>query len=75
MIYKREIAHRDNPILNWNLANVVTRTDASTNIRPDKQRGSNKIDGAVALIMAVGRAVVHAQEDVNPYAERGFVSV
>jgi len=61
-VYKRRIAHNNNPVLTWNLMNVVARIDPSGNIRPDKEKGSNKIDGAVALIMALGRGMIHAEE-------------
>jgi len=40
-------------------------------VRPIKQGNDNKIDGAVALIMAVGR-VMAPQEDDDPYASRGL---
>jgi phage terminase large subunit-like protein len=57
-----------NPILTWNLSNVVAKIDAKDNIYPRKQRPENKIDGAVALIMAIGRFMTHDDEiDLSPF--------
>jgi len=53
-----------NPILTWMLSNVVAKIDAKDNIYPRKQKPENKIDGAVALIMAIGRFM--ANEDTLP---------
>jgi phage terminase large subunit-like protein len=42
---------------------VVCHRDAKDNIYPRKERPENKIDGAVALIMALGRAMAETFED------------
>jgi phage terminase large subunit-like protein len=41
--------------------NVVAEVDAAENIKPSKKKSTEKIDGIVALIMAIDRAVRHAQ--------------
>lgn len=41
------------------IGNVVGHYDAKENVYPRKERPENKIDGAVALIMAIGRQMVH----------------
>lgn len=46
-----------NPVLTWMFSNVVAKIDAKDNIYPRKQKKENKIDGVVALIMALGRAM------------------
>lgn len=51
------IAHGGNPVLNWNAANLIARKDVNNNMAPDKKRAPDKIDGMVALLMAIGRAV------------------
>lgn len=56
LILGHKIAHGNNPVLNWMAANLVADTDAAGNIKPDKQRSREKIDGMVALIMALDRA-------------------
>lgn len=49
--------HDGNPCMTWNASNVVAKVDKKDNVFPTKQAPEQKIDGAVALIMAVGRAV------------------
>ena len=46
------------PVLTWMVSNVVAHMDAKENIYPRKERPENKIDGVVALIMALGRYLV-----------------
>ena len=50
--------HPDNPVLNWMASNVVAKEDAKQNIYPRKELSENKIDGIVALLFALGRAMV-----------------
>lgn len=71
MIIEREIEFEKDPVLNWMFGNVVAKTDKKENIFPDKERKANKIDGVVALIMALGRAIVE-KPVVNPYTNRGL---
>jgi phage terminase large subunit-like protein len=52
------IAHDGDPVLAWMLGNVVGHYDAKENVYPRKERAENKIDGAIALIMALGRHLV-----------------
>lgn len=52
-----KIKHDGNPALTWMMSNVVARVDAKDNIFPRKERKENKIDGAVALIYALGVAL------------------
>lgn len=51
-----KLAHGGNPVLNWMADNLVARTDPAGNIKPDKEKSREKIDGMVALIMAIDRA-------------------
>jgi len=57
LILSGKIAHGGNPVLRWMADNVCVRTDPAGNIKPDKEKSSEKIDGIVALIMALDRAV------------------
>ncbi len=52
------IKHSADPVATWSLANVVAKTDAKDNVYPRKAREENKIDPTVALIMALGRAIL-----------------
>lgn len=50
--------HPNNPVLNWMASNVVAKEDAKQNIFPRKELSENKIDGMVAILFAMGRAMV-----------------
>ena len=54
MMREKRIMHNGNPVLAWMIGNVVGHYDAKENVYPRKERPENKIDGAVALIMALG---------------------
>jgi phage terminase large subunit-like protein len=58
LVASGKLEHGDNPVLKWMAANIAIRTDVNDNIAPDKKRSNEKIDGIVALIMALGRASV-----------------
>jgi len=46
-----------NPVLRWMASNVAGRTDHAENVMPDRRKSSEKIDGIVALVMALGLAI------------------
>jgi len=60
------------PVLTWMISNVVCHVDAKENIYPRKERSENKIDGAVALISALGMALsnVDDQSSFNDFISR-----
>jgi len=60
-ILQRRIAHNGDPVLSWMMSNVEARVDAKENVYPRKARPENKIDGAVALIGALSRAIVQEE--------------
>jgi phage terminase large subunit-like protein len=57
LIVSKRLAHGDNPVLTWMAHNLVAVKDAAGNVKPDKKRSRSKIDGMVALIMGIDRAV------------------
>lgn len=57
LIRAGKIAHDGDPVMTWMVSNVVARTDAKDNVYPRKERDENKIDGVIALISALGRAM------------------
>jgi len=63
------LEHGGHPVLTWMADNVVTLTDAADNIKPDKKRSRERIDGIVALIMALGRALAHKKKDRSKYED------
>ncbi|MBS1041441.1 terminase large subunit [Gluconobacter cerinus] len=64
LVLLRRLHHDGNPVLAWCIANVVCHTDAKENIYPRKERPENKIDGAVALIMALGSALSEESDEL-----------
>ena len=61
LLLEGKVNHGGNPVLRWMAGNVVAEVDAAENIKPSKKKSTEKIDGIVALIMAIDRAVRHAQ--------------
>lgn len=61
LIRAGKIEHDGDPCFAWQIGNVVAKEDAKDNVYPRKERAENKIDGAVALIMAMGRQMAGAQ--------------
>jgi phage terminase large subunit-like protein len=67
------LRHGGNPMLAWNMNCLRVRNDGNDNIRPvkpNRQKSSKRIDGAVALILALGRAMFHRP---SVYESRGLL--
>lgn len=62
-ILEKEVTFEKDPVLMWMFGNVVAKLDKKDNIFPDKERETNKIDGVVALIMAVNRSILTPEEE------------
>ena len=62
-----KIIHGGNPVLRWMAGNVVAEVDAAENIKPSKKKSTEKIDGIVALIMGLDRAIRHEQNTGSVY--------
>ena len=69
---EKRIAHGGHPVLKWMMDNIHVRTDPAGNIKPDKEKSTEKIDGAVALIMALDRSIRHETKD-SVYDNRGIL--
>ena len=54
---EKKIAHGGHPVLRWNMDNIYIRQDPAGNIKADKAKSTEKIDGAIACIMALDRAI------------------
>lgn len=67
LVMSGKFHHNGDPVLTWMISNVVCHVDAKDNIYPRKEFPENKIDGAVALIMALGRALVSEESNVIDY--------
>ncbi|MBT2600955.1 MULTISPECIES: terminase TerL endonuclease subunit [unclassified Oceanobacillus] len=59
--YRKEVNHFDDPLLHWALSNAVTKQDAQENIMLDKEKSTERIDPAAAVINAFSRAMAGEQ--------------
>ena len=75
-VLKSELNFMHNPILRWNMQNVVIYTDPNANIKLDKARSRNKIDGVVATVNAIGGWLNKTTGDTGEiYASHGLRTV
>jgi phage terminase large subunit-like protein len=72
MVARGELQHGGHPVLRWMADNLIVRTDPNGNVAPDKGRAAEKIDGIVALIMALSRLPQLAPKKPG-LRERGLV--
>jgi len=70
-----QLIHGGNPILRWMASNVSAEMDAAENIKPSKKKSTERIDGIVATIMAIGRATNQEVRKKSIYESRGLLSV
>ena len=74
LVLEQKIAHGGHPVLRWNMDNIYIRTDPAGNIKADKEKSTEKIDGAVATIMALDRAIRCGNDHgASVYDERGLL--
>jgi phage terminase large subunit-like protein len=57
LVLEKRIAHGGNPVLRWMMDNIYIRRDPAGNIKADKEKSTEKIDGAIAMIMGLDRAI------------------
>ncbi len=74
-ILANTLHHDGCPVLTWMMSNVVAHYDKKDNIFPNKERAANKIDGAVALIMAMNRVMATDQKGPSVYETRGIFTL
>ena len=74
-ILGREINHGDNPVLRWMASNVSVTIDPAGNMKPDKAKSTERIDGIVASLMALGRVIANEEDQASAYDEGGFLFV
>ena len=54
---EQKLAHGGHPFLRWMMDNIYIRNDPAGNIKADKEKSTEKIDGAIATIMGLDRAI------------------
>jgi phage terminase large subunit-like protein len=60
LVTARQFAHGNNPVLNWMMGNVTAQEDKRGNTYPNKQSSGSKIDGVLAMLNAMNRAIAEA---------------
>jgi phage terminase large subunit-like protein len=73
-IFTRKMNHMGNPVMRWMISNVEIQRDPAGNIKIDKAKASEKVDGPVAAVMAKGQSMTPNDNiDINKiYGERGI---
>jgi phage terminase large subunit-like protein len=75
LVLSHRVRHGGHPVLRWMADNMVVRKDPAGNLKPDKEKSTEKIDGMVALIMALDRAMRHEGEGSSVYETRGLITI
>jgi phage terminase large subunit-like protein len=74
LVLAKKFHHGGNPVLRWMADNVVVREDPAGNVKPDKGKSTEKIDGIVAGIMGLSLAIRNESEEPSVYENRGVLS-
>lgn len=73
---KPMIRHGGNPLLRWEIDNFAIAMDPAGNVKPDKKNAGDKIDGVVALIMALSRALAAREaQGTSAYETEGLMVI
>ena len=76
LVLGQQIAHGGHPVLSWMMDNVYIRQDPAGNIKMDKEKSTEKIDGAVAMVMALDRAIRNGNDaSESVYDSRGILTI
>jgi phage terminase large subunit-like protein len=74
LVMGRQLGHGGHPVLRWMADNLVVEQDAAGNVKPNKRKSRQKIDGIVAMVMGLARATVHNPDGGRSvYEERDMV--
>ena len=69
LVHERKLVHDANPVMNWMVSNLVVKVSKFNELRaPTKERPENKIDGPIAMLMALGRAMANADPEPSSQA-------
>ena len=76
LVLEGKLAHSGHPVLRWMMDNVCARTDPAGNVKMDKEKSTEKIDGAVATVMALDRAIRCGNDNSESvYDNRGLIFI
>ena len=73
LVLEHRLCHGGHPVLRWNMDNAFVRTDPAGNLKLDKEKSTEKVDGAVALVMALDRAMKNLNGSDSVYNHRGLI--
>lgn len=65
MVKNKQLRHANNPVTRWMMSNVLLRTDPAGNVKIDKAKSGDKVDGPVSVVMALGTAMQSAAKEQN----------
>jgi len=75
LVLQKKLNHGNNPVLTWMMSNVAIKRDPADNIKIDKSKSSEKVDGMVALAMALGIQMVSKKDTPSVYEDRGIRTI
>lgn len=66
LVLEKKLRHDANPVMNWMVSNLVVKVSKFNELRsPTKERPENKIDGPMAMLMALGRALAQDKTETS----------
>lgn len=72
---EEKINHAGHPVLRWNMTNLQMKQDPANNIKMDKAKSTEKIDGAVAMAMAIGAMMNDEKDEDSTYNDNGIIFI
>ena len=73
LVHERKLCHDANPVMNWMVSNLVVKVSKFNELRaPTKERPENKIDGPIAMLMALGRAMAITEPETAAQKTQAF---
>lgn len=74
LLVGKELEHGGNPVLRWMFGNMAVKKDENDNVRPVKDQSTERIDGIVALVNAIARAILHEAPTKSKYETEDVIS-
>lgn len=75
IILSQQMAHGGDPVLAWMVSNTVMTLDPAGNVKPDKSKSTQRIDGVVAMLMGIGRASATGAKNESYTLSHGVVTI
>jgi phage terminase large subunit-like protein len=65
MVTNKQLKHNGNKAMRWMVSNIMIERDAADNIKINKAKSSDKVDGPVSLVMALGTMLDYERKNIN----------